>query len=120
MTIPQCFTWRFEVMKALLLLGGGCGANRVAVRPAPAGGGADFLTSDVREILELAAFVSFGVFFRRTFFGHGLRRCSTIVVEGGGHLGGPRGRGISRRKVRTPSQWGQVKGSGGARWGGIS
>jgi len=62
---------RFVGLDPLLLLGGGCGANRAAVRSAPAGGGADFQPSNVRELLKLAAFCSRVVVCGHSFFGHG-------------------------------------------------
>ena len=121
--LPQWVTWRFEVLRDLLLLGGGCWANCGAVRPTLAGGGVSFCGLEVRETPELAGFcvlASFDLVFGRTFFGHGEGRCTTSMDEGGSHLGGPRGLGISRRKVSSPLQRGQVKGWGAGSSGGAS
>ena len=112
-TLPQSIAGRFKELSALLLLGGGLRANRVAVRPDPEGGGAGFAGFEVRGMMELAGLGSVGAVFGRTFFGHGGVQWQMVDGVGVGHLGGPRGLGISRRKVSGPWQWGQVKGSGG-------
>ncbi len=56
---------RFVLLVALLLIGGCCGTNSEAVRPAPAGGGVGFSGFEVREMLELADFDPLGLVFAK-------------------------------------------------------